>query len=796
MKRSLFLSLFLISVLALSAKDRVIENPHFSVSTHGNVIVTKITLAKDATLLNMEIGHSPRSWIRIDSKTYIQVDDKKYIVDSAEGIELDKEVFSDETNKTSFVLKFPAIDPKAKTLDFIESDCESCFKIWGLNLDPKTPSVFDEVPESIKNLAVIKDDGKSLETPILKQGVGVLKGTLLGYKPGMDFKVQIFVNNPLTAAQEELETQVENDGSFKIDVPLVTTMEVLLRFSSYNKYILLSPGKESSVYVDLHQKSYQETSNKALRISNSKYIFWDGENADINNQMEDIDLPKIIRHAFFSDKKYSDILGMDALQYKAYILKALNEAIESLSDKKLTNKAREFAIISLKNSADYTLFYGKYDLEQAYRKANNLSYEDKLIGFVRPEFDLDYYSFLKELDFNNPMNLYSEHYGFNVRASTYIRVDSEEVSQLGPEFFQQLINTGNLTPEEKEAAEYSIANFPENWSNERINIYKKVKVKFSQMLIDSLNLQDGGLQLANLIIDVCKDPGSGIMDVINNERKLTMELFQNNLVTREQWMSFNKMYESELQVEDTLAPEERQKRMLAFHEKFGDEMKAYMEALSFKTATSRLSGILGTAEGTVFDLATVQNACRKFEEYTPLTTYDIEALKQIKNPFYLQYALERNNALLAELERNKGKKGFTIHDTPQTEGEQLFQDIVKPFEGKVILIDFWATWCGPCRSAMKQFESAKNELKEKGVVFIYLTDESSPQGTWENMISNISGEHFRMTSSQSNALHKKFGVKGIPSYLILNKKGEQVYFKVGFEGSDRLSQMLNDELNK
>lgn len=148
------------------------------------------------------------------------------------------------------------------------------------------------------------------------------------------------------------------------------------------------------------------------------------------------------------------------------------------------------------------------------------------------------------------------------------------------------------------------------------------------------------------------------------------------------------------------------------------------------------------------------------------------------------------------MERNKGKKGFTIHDTPQTEGEQLFQDIVKPFEGKVILIDFWATWCGPCRSAMKQFESAKNELKEKGVVFIYLTDESSPQGTWENMISNISGEHFRMTSSQSNALHKKFGVKGIPSYLILNKKGEQVYFKVGFEGSDRLSQMLNDELNK
>ena len=796
MKRNLLLSLLLISMLALSAKERVIENPHFSVSTHGNVIVTKITLAKDATLLDMEIGHSPHTWIRIDSKTYIQVDDKKYIVDSAEGIELDKEVFSDDTHKTSFVLRFPTIDPKAKTLDFIESDCESCFKIWGLNLVPNASPTFDEIPKSIKDLAVIKEDGNSLEAPILKQGVAVLKGTLLGYKPGMNFKVQVFVNNPLTTTQEELETLVEKDGSFKIDVPLVTSMEVLLRFSSYNKYILLSPGKESSVYVDLHQKSYQETSNKALRVADSKYIFWGGENADINNQMEDIDLPKIIRETFFSNKKYSDILGMDALQYKTYILKALNEAIEGLSEKKLTKKAKEFAIISLKNSAAYTLFYGIYDLQQAYRKANNLNYEDKLVGFVKPEFNLEYYSFLKELDFNNPMNLYSEHYGSNVMASLYLRVDSDEVSQLGPEFYQQLINKGNLTPEEKETAEHYIENLPENWSNERINIYKKVKAKFSHMLIDSLSLQGSELQLANLVIDVCKDSASGIMDVISNERKLTIELFQNNLVTHEQWISFNKMYENELQTKDTLEPEERQKRMMAFHEKFGDEMNAYLKALVFNTAISRLGIILGVSEGPVFDLAIVQNACRKFEEYTPLTAYDMETLKQLKDPFYAQYALEKNNALLAELERNKGKTEYTIHDTPQTEGEQLFQDIVKPFEGKVILIDFWATWCGPCRSAMKQFESAKNELKEKGVVFIYLTDESSPQSTWKNMISDISGEHFRMSSSQSSALHKKFGVKGIPSYLILNKKGEQVYFKVGFEGSDRLSQLLNNELNK
>ena len=121
---------------------------------------------------------------------------------------------------------------------------------------------------------------------------------------------------------------------------------------------------------------------------------------------------------------------------------------------------------------------------------------------------------------------------------------------------------------------------------------------------------------------------------------------------------------------------------------------------------------------------------------------------------------------------------------------------MKPFEGKVVMIDFWATWCSPCRSAIKSFEEAKKGLKEKGVVFVYLTDESSPINAWQNMISNIPGEHYRLTPSQFDELKKKFNYRGVPSYLIINKKGEQVYSKTGFEGSSVITNILENELNK
>ena len=120
-------------------------------------------------------------------------------------------------------------------------------------------------------------------------------------------------------------------------------------------------------------------------------------------------------------------------------------------------------------------------------------------------------------------------------------------------------------------------------------------------------------------------------------------------------------------------------------------------------------------------------------------------------------------------------------------------------EGKWVLIDFWATWCGPCRQAMKLIDEIKPELQKKGVVFGYLTGETSPLEKWEGMIATIEGDHYRITNKQWGALCSSLGLRGIPSYMILNKDGSTAYdnFKTGgYPGSEVLQNQAEVALTK
>lgn len=185
---------------------------------------------------------------------------------------------------------------------------------------------------------------------------------------------------------------------------------------------------------------------------------------------------------------------------------------------------------------------------------------------------------------------------------------------------------------------------------------------------------------------------------------------------------------------------------------------------------------------------------RRIKEFAPLTDEQKETMKSLPEACQ-QYLMAMNDQLLQTIEANKKKTGFRVNEAGEVADEDLFASIISKYRGKVVLVDFWATWCGPCRMANKEMKPMKEDLKDKDIVYVYITGETSPKGTWESMIPDIHGEHYRVTDKQWAYLGNAMGVEGVPTYLVIDREGNIKYKSVGFPGVAKMKEELQKVLN-
>ena len=126
-----------------------------------------------------------------------------------------------------------------------------------------------------------------------------------------------------------------------------------------------------------------------------------------------------------------------------------------------------------------------------------------------------------------------------------------------------------------------------------------------------------------------------------------------------------------------------------------------------------------------------------------------------------------------------------------------FQGILDKHKGEVIYLDFWASWCGPCKREMPSSLKMQEYFKGKKVVFIYMSSDQNPS-SWKNTAESlaVTGEHYLLNQKVYSERNKVAQVKYIPRYMIYDKAGKLVTDTAPRPSSPNAAKVIEELLKK
>ena len=117
------------------------------------------------------------------------------------------------------------------------------------------------------------------------------------------------------------------------------------------------------------------------------------------------------------------------------------------------------------------------------------------------------------------------------------------------------------------------------------------------------------------------------------------------------------------------------------------------------------------------------------------------------------------------------------------------------YSGKIVIIDFWATWCPPCRKGIPEFVELKSEFKDKGVEIIGITlDDKNIQDEVEKFITDYK-INYPVVWGNESVTYKYGGVRSIPTTFVIDTEGNVVSQYVGYMPKSTYVNDINKILN-
>ncbi len=124
------------------------------------------------------------------------------------------------------------------------------------------------------------------------------------------------------------------------------------------------------------------------------------------------------------------------------------------------------------------------------------------------------------------------------------------------------------------------------------------------------------------------------------------------------------------------------------------------------------------------------------------------------------------------------------------------KQIVDRHGGRIVFIDYWATWCGPCQLGIKEMAKEKDEYEKRGVDFVYITDNSSTTEGFFDLKQKHRGDHFLFTKKDIGLMNIPGFARSIPHYLIYGRDGRLIKVIKGWRGLETMTKELDEALSE
>ena len=108
-------------------------------------------------------------------------------------------------------------------------------------------------------------------------------------------------------------------------------------------------------------------------------------------------------------------------------------------------------------------------------------------------------------------------------------------------------------------------------------------------------------------------------------------------------------------------------------------------------------------------------------------------------------------------------------------------------KGKVVIVDFWATWCGPCKASFPGMQKMVSKYKDDpNVKFVFIDTWEKGDEKQKNAAEFIANNKysFHVLMDNDDKVVAEFKVEGIPTKFVIDKNGMVRFKAVGFDGSD------------